>query len=117
MRNAPNLRAEKYRILGPPRTNSGAFLVPSPCAATNRLRVIAADGLGWDHVSVSVDGVSRCPHWEEMCAVKQLFFRDDEVVMQLHPAEADYVNDHPYVLHLWRPQTPAEMDVIRREWE
>jgi len=24
-------------------------------------------------------------------------------VMQIHPRKSEYVNCHPYVLHLWRP--------------
>jgi hypothetical protein len=35
--------------------------------------------------------------------VKRLFFRDDETAMQLHVPPSDYVNAHPYTLHLWRP--------------
>jgi hypothetical protein len=63
------------------------------------------DGMGmppppWDHVSVSCR--NRVPTWEEMCWVKRLFFNDNECVVQYHPAEKDYVNEHPNVLHLWR---------------
>jgi len=73
--------------------------------------IIASDGSlsGWDHVSVHARAIKdgktqmRCPTWEEMCYLKDLFFEKDECVMQLHPKEADYVNNHPYVLHLWRP--------------
>lgn len=65
------------------------------------IHVIASNGLGWDHVSVSTE--TRCPTWEEMCVVKDLFFEESETVVQYHPAKADYVNHHPYCLHLWRP--------------
>lgn len=77
----------------------GAFMVPN--AEGVSLRVIAASGLGWDHVSVSLP--DRCPTWDEMELVKRLFFRDDETAMQLHVPPADHVNVHPYCLHLWRP--------------
>lgn len=60
-------------------------------------------GEPWDHVSVSVQNGERCPTWEEMCWVKSLFFDDDECVVQYHPPKSDYVNVHPFVLHLWRP--------------
>jgi hypothetical protein len=66
--------------------------------------VIAAWDMGWDHVSVSLPGQNRCPRWDEMCFIKELFFADDEWVTQYHPAKKDYVNIHPYTLHLWRPQ-------------
>lgn len=67
--------------------------------------VIASDGGGWDHVSVTLKNQKRCPTWDEMCAIKDMFFKEDEVVIQYHPAKSEYVNDHPYCLHLWRPQT------------
>ena len=38
-----------------------------------------------------------------MCFIKDLFFNEDETVVQYHPAKSDYVNNNPYVLHLWRP--------------
>lgn len=79
-----------------------------------RLLVVASDGGGWDHVSVST--ASRCPTWNEMAWVKQQFFREDECVMELHPAKADYINDHPFCLHLWRPQTADEIAAVRAEW-
>ena len=66
------------------------------------LTIIFSDGEGWEHVSVSTPG--RCPNWKEMCFVKALFWAPDDVVMQLHPAESNYVNNHPHCLHLWRPQ-------------
>jgi len=72
------------------------------------LKMFATSGSGWDHVSISITkkqkkGKPRCPNWEEMCYVKDLFFEETEVVIQYHPAKKDYVNLHPYVLHLWKP--------------
>lgn len=63
--------------------------------------IIASTGLGWEHVSVSLD--RRCPTWDEMCWVKGLFWGPDECVIQYHPPASAYVNNHPYCLHLWRP--------------
>ncbi len=57
---------------------------------------------GWDHVSIAYN--RRCPTWEEMCRVKDMFFREDETVVQFHPKKSEYVNLHPYCLHLWRKQ-------------
>jgi hypothetical protein len=71
------------------------------------LYIIATDHDGWDHVSVRIQNANRLPEWEEMCFVKETWFDNDECVMQLHPPKADYVNRHPYVLHLWRPQHTA----------
>lgn len=66
-----------------------------------RICIIISDTGGWEHVSVST--AYRCPTWAEMCWVKDACFDDEEVVMQLHPAKSEYVNFHPYCLHLWRP--------------
>lgn len=66
--------------------------------------VVSYDG-GWNHVSVVVKHKKkRLPTWEEMCFVKDLFFKFSETVVQYHPALGDQVNDHPYCLHLWQPQ-------------
>ncbi len=42
---------------------------------------------------------------DEMCKLKADFFRDDEVVVQFHPAKSEYVNNLTNCLHLWRPTT------------
>ena len=68
--------------------------------------VIVSNGGGWDHVSVTPCNLKRktCPTWEEMCAIKNMFFNEDEIAIEYHPAKEDYVNMHPYCLHLWKPQ-------------
>ena len=67
-----------------------------------QLHVIASSGGGWDHVSVSL--ADRCPTWLEMEAIARLLFRDGEVAMQLHVPAKDHINEHPFVLHWWRPR-------------
>lgn len=78
--------------------NGGVFLVP---VSGESFRVIASVGEGWDHVSAS--HISRCPTWEEMDAIKRMFFRDDEYAFQLHVPQTEHINVHPHCLHLWRP--------------
>ena len=96
---------EKFRMVrGPLATdssngNNGAFYVTLNHKQV--VHVIASDGMGWEHVSVSRS--DRCPTWEEMCQVKDLFWGDDDCVIQYHPPKRDYVNIHPHCLHLWRP--------------
>jgi hypothetical protein len=83
----------------------GAFIISPRSACGRELQVIAVDGqeTGWEHVSVSLTGQqNKCPSWLEMCAVKSFFWDPVEVVIQVHPAEVDYVNNHPGCLHLWR---------------
>lgn len=79
--------------------NNGAFVVA--LRRNQTVQVIASDGAGWEHVSVSRR--DRCPSWEEMCQVKEIFWDAEDVVLQFHPAESQYVNNHAYCLHLWRP--------------
>ena len=61
----------------------------------------------YEHVSVSVaNSRTKTPTWEEMCEVKDLFWRPDEEVHEVHPAADDYVHGVgglENVLHLWRP--------------
>lgn len=70
--------------------------------------IIASDGRGWEHVSASIS--NRCPTWDEMTKIKQLFWDDEDCVIQYHPPKSDYVNNHPYCLHLWRP---IDKEIIR----
>lgn len=56
---------------------------------------------GWEHVSVELYA-RRLPTWEEMCYVKDLFWNDEEEVVQIHPKKSQYVN-MTEALHLWRP--------------
>ena len=79
---------------------AGAFVLRSPIDGRT-LRIIASNGEGWDHVSVSL--ANRCPRWSEMEHVKRAFFLDHETAMQLHVPPGDHISHHPYCLHLWRP--------------
>lgn len=69
--------------------------------SSGRIRVVASDGGGWEHVSVSLE--RRTPTWEEMCKVKDIFWDPEDCVMQLHPPKSEYVNFAKNCLHLWRP--------------
>lgn len=79
--------------------NNGAFTILTYEGVY--LAVIASDQDGWEHVSVSRP--RRCPSWAEMCQVKDLFWAPEEYVIQYHPPKSEYVNCHPYCLHMWRP--------------
>jgi hypothetical protein len=81
---------------------NGRFFLRHP--KTGKLFLLfVSNGLGWEHVSVSLPHEKRCPTWDEMCWVKSLCWQPGETVVQYHPAEEDYVDLHPYVLHLFRP--------------
>lgn len=73
------------------------------------LIVIAGDGdelTPWEHVSARVvecSGKQRTPTWAEMSWIKEQFWEDEECVVQYHPPRSAWVNNHPFVLHLWKP--------------
>lgn len=81
---------------------NGAFTFMLPGEA-RRIYCIASDGEGWQHVSVSFGPNKSTPSWELMCKIKELFFEDEDAVVQFHPAKSQYVNNHAGCLHLWRP--------------
>jgi len=109
-------KIEKCRVTtGPMRSDSsygmnGFFLL---IVRGQKLKVMVSDGNHgdwekagmtgepWEHISVSLQ--HRCPSWTEMSYVKDLFWADWETVIQIHPPKDQYVNAHPYCLHLWKP--------------
>lgn len=115
---------EKYRVKSglygsdADAGNNGAFAIKITHSGRDVVvYVIASDGEGWEHVSVSMS--QRIPPWEVMCRVKQMFWDPEDCVVQYHPPEEDYVNMHKHCLHLWRPMNleiprpPAWMVGIR----
>jgi len=78
----------------------GLFFVPMiPGKAPMKVLAAPKDS-EWQHVSVSLP--SRCPTWKEMCFIKDLFWHEDETVVQFHPPKSEYINNHSFCLHLWR---------------
>jgi len=57
------------------------------------------DGKFWMHVSMSHP--DRLPHWVVVKAVKQLFIGPDRKAINVIPADAEFVNIHPYCHHLF----------------
>lgn len=69
-----------------------------------KLNFIMSWGAGWEHCSVSItDRYKRTPSWEQMCFIKNSFWNEDECCVEYHPAKKDYVNNHEYCLHIWKP--------------
>jgi len=109
---------DRYRLpTSPPGADYGAFLIPY---AADRLHLSALNVIssghdtehGWEHVSVSiapqspygllVPSIKRCPTWNEMNPIKNLFWEPEETVVQFHPKASEYVNNNEYVLHMWK---------------
>lgn len=93
---------EHLREEGVPYEN-GIFRLPRQGKSGKFFTVIASNGMGWEHVSVTIPTEKRCPTWEEMCYIKGVFWDDQDAVMQLHPPRSQWVNNHPHCLHLWKP--------------
>jgi hypothetical protein len=52
--------------------------------------VIWSFGGGWEHVSVCPYKKRITPSWDDMCIIKDIFFNDDECVVQYHPPKSEY---------------------------
>lgn len=87
--------------------NTGFFKIPHYRINGYELRAMVSDGMGWEHVSITVapknKEATRCPTWEEMCWMKTQFWDDDDCVIQFHPPKSEHVSMHHFCLHLWRP--------------
>ena len=99
---------EKYRIIkddipvlmsNSTYGNNGAFRLKH---IGNTLFIIASDGNGWEHVSITVNKGTKTPTWEIMCFIKGLFWEAEDCVVQYHPPQSEYINCHHRCLHLWR---------------
>lgn len=95
----------RYKIPGYPKD---VFIIPHYKIQNYEFQCIAGDDEdGWEHVSVVVQPKSkkatRCPTWEEMCFIKDQFWKENQEVVQFHPAKSEYVSAHDFCLHLWRP--------------
>lgn len=110
---------EKYREKRGPLASKkgdefGAFQIPYQSFT---LMVLATNGEDvkpqWEHVSVSLR--NRTPNWNEMCFIKDLFWGEDEAVVQYHPPKKAYINNHPHCLHMWKPvgkEIPLPPDIL-----
>ena len=70
--------------------------------------VIATNGEGWDHISVSCP-YNVLPTWDMMEKIKRRFFNDVDFAVEYHPKKEDYVNNVENCLHLWLPNNGEEI--------
>lgn len=75
---------------------------------TSGLRVICStdtmeDGGTWLHVSVSRS--NSLPSWDDLKLVKDAFIGRNHEAVQVLPRDEDFVNLHPFCLHLWSPES------------
>lgn len=100
-----NPKLDQFRVKNPPSEGMyGMFKIPNG-SPRNALVIVSSGEThdlspDWEHVSVSKK--YETPTWEEMCLVKNLFWDEEETVIEFHPQKTQYKNLHPYCLHLWR---------------
>lgn len=82
----------------PPHIRSAIMELPTGVRCSI---VVGANEEGWEHVSVELYA-RRLPTYQEMQLIKEIFWDDEEEVVQIHPKKSQYVN-MTEALHLWRP--------------
>jgi hypothetical protein len=109
------LYPEKYRINHP--LVEHAFVIPYQGRDLFVIANIHVSNSGaiWEHVSVTLRKANRCPNWPEMCFVKDLFFGEDTQCIQFHPMKKEYINLHPYCLHIWK--MPFEVENMLEQFK
>lgn len=63
--------------------------------------IFGFDEEGWQHVSFAPYKQRITPSWDDMCAIKDIFWNDEEEAIQIHPKKSQYVNFKSNCLHLW----------------
>ena len=101
------VRAAMSRV--PPSWNSIQHLPNGAAFLRGNIQVLFTvqrygDGKVWVHASACGRRGERSwflPTWDDMKRVKHDFIGPDRWAYQVFPSEKDYVNEHPYVLHLY----------------
>lgn len=101
MKTLEEIKASKRIIIEQVGIDGGAGVIK---IGTWSGTIIWSFGGGWDHVSVCPFQKRITPDWDSMCAIKDIFWYDEDAVIQIHPRKSEYVNNMPNCLHLWRYQ-------------
>lgn len=107
MRDVEHL--EKFRVVNGPMAstpeagNNGMFLIPHQKYAKDRFQVTCSDGMGWEVVSFTYYKKNKTPTWDDSCYIKDLFWEEEEAVMQLHRPASLRVSERKFVIALMRP--------------
>ncbi len=95
-------------LLGPIIDNR----IGSPLWRIGDLQILATvqpdtAGTPWYHVSYSL--ADKTPTHEQTCLVRAAMFKPTAVVVAVFPPVDEYVNLHPFCLHLWQRLTPERL--------
>lgn len=70
----------------------------------------------WRHVSLAIK--DRTPTWKEMEEVRIWTCGSESVAYQVHAPRSEWINDNPYVLHLFSPvDDEHRLPDFRNEYE
>ena len=96
---------EKHRLKGNPDYPAGdkGTMQGSFYFEEEHLLVVVKSINKWESCEVAVCGfiaggieyATRCPTWNEMCFVKDMFWSEDEVCIQYHPDKKNYMGNVP----------------------
>lgn len=99
-----SIKTNKYLRVKQTAADGGAGIIRLPRdnkTGFTTATIIWSWGMGWEHVSVSILNGSL-PTWNDMCFIKDMFWNDEDCVVQYHPPKSSYVNMMPNCLHLWK---------------
>ena len=98
-----DIQESKYLKVVQRANDGGCGFIKLPSKnGSKKATVVWSFGGGWEHVSVApLDQTT--PSWDQMCFVKDLFWNDDECVVQYHPPKSEYINFKENCLHMWKP--------------
>lgn len=108
--------AKKVPLYTPTRTASGEddLVAVEAYMARRRsdgLRALYSHDEGRMHLSIAY--VDRTPQWKEIAEARYALLPDEAEFAIVLPSEVNYVNLHPYTIHLWEmhdPGMPIERD-------
>lgn len=72
------------------------------------LAIVTEDETGRFHLSVSL--THRLPTYDELKDARYALVPHDKWMVQVFPPPSEFINIHPYVLHLWELPQP------QKEW-
>lgn len=108
------LEESLIRKMGISSSQRSEFLIPAVSATAT---ISAIDFKDDDFEHVLLNPKNRLPTYEEMANLKDIFWNQNEVTIQVHPSKSEYINIENYTLHLWRHRcisTNAERKLIER---
>lgn len=99
------VRENKYLSIHQRSVDGGAGFIRLPRNNKNgftKATIFWSWGAGWEHVSVRPMN-DTMPTWDDMCLIKDMFWDEEDCVVQYHPPKSEYVNNLDNCLHLWKP--------------